>query len=88
MTLLNKILIGLLVITVVGAGIFIYYKERQFASMQTAINQSMVAQKELADQIMRSQGTYASKQDVEAFAQQNQVNLDAIKSDLKTSTPH
>lgn len=84
MTTLNKILLALLGLTVIAALGFVFYKERQFAQMQDTINKSMVAQKELADQIMRSQSSYASKQDLETFAKQNQINLDAIKSDLKT----
>lgn len=84
MTILNKILIALLALTVIGALGFVFYKERQFTQMQSAMSQAMVSQKELADNIMRSQSSYASKQDLEAFAQQNQINLDAIKADLKT----
>jgi hypothetical protein len=84
MTVLNKILIALLALTIIGALGFVFYKERQFTQMQAAMSQAMVSQKALADNIMRSQSAYASKQDLEAFAQQNQINLDAIKSDLKT----
>lgn len=84
MTLTVKILLALLVITVLGSLGFVVYKSNQMSKQQDAINKSMVDMKQLQDGISRSQAQYATKQDLDTFAKQNNVNLDSIKKDLAT----
>lgn len=49
---------------------------------QKAIERSFVEQKELADGIMRSQSSYATKKDIENYAKDIGLNLKPIKDDL------
>ncbi len=82
MTLTNKILIFAFGIFVVIAGTFVIYKQIEISHRQDAIENQIIAQKELADNIMRSMSQYATKQDIEKFAKDQNVNLEAIKKDL------
>lgn len=82
MTLLNKVLLIVLGLTIVGAIGFIIYQQHQMSVMQTQINTSMVAQKALLDGITRSSSQYVTKQDLDNFAQQNNINLAAIQKDV------
>lgn len=84
MTLTSKILLFLFGMLMLCAGTFIIYKQIEISNRQATIESSLVAQKELADNIMRSMSQYASKADVEQFAKDQNVNLDAIKKDLET----
>lgn len=82
MTTLEKILIGLLAfVVVISGGVFIYEKYNSAKQLQ-AMSDQMTSQKQLVDGITRSLGTYATKQDMEQFAKDSNVNLDAIKKDL------
>ena len=82
MTTLEKILIGLLAfVLVMGGGLFIYEKVNNAKQLQ-AMSDQMTSQKQLVDNITRSMSTYATKQDMEQFAKDSNVNLDAIKKDL------
>lgn len=82
MSLSTKILLILGGMLLVGALGFIVYKQIEISNRQQAIETSLVAQKELTDNIMRSQSTYATKADIESFIKENGVNLKAIKDDL------
>ena len=82
MSPLNKILIFLAVIFALSLGGFIIYKEIETSKRQDAIEQSIVKQKELADNITRSMAEFATRKDMEDFAKQSGINLDVIKSDL------
>jgi hypothetical protein len=82
MSLLNKILIFLGVAVVIFGLGFIIYKQNEISNRQLAIEAQMVGQKELADNIMRSQNGYATKDDIEKFIKNNNVNLQAIQDDL------
>jgi len=82
MSPLNKILISLSVIFALSLGGFIIYKEMQASKRQDAIEQSIIKQKELADNITRSMAEFATRKDMEDFAKQSGVNLDVIKNDL------
>lgn len=82
MTLLNKVLLILLGLTVMFALVFVAYKSNQIANQQNEINKSIVEFKQLQDGIVRAQSQYATKQDIESFAKQNNVNLASIKDDL------
>lgn len=67
-----------------GATGFIIYQQFEMKNMQTAINQSVIEQKQLVDQIVRSQGNYVSKDDLNNFAKQNDINLNDLKNDLSS----
>lgn len=82
MSLLNKILIFVGAILLIGGIGFMVYKLNEISTRQTAIETSLVAQKELADNIMRSQAQYATKDDIDKFIAASNVNLKAIQSDL------
>jgi hypothetical protein len=82
MTLLNKILLGLLALTVVGAFSFIIYQQHQMQVMQTTMQNNIIQTQTLVDNIQRAQSQYVSKADLDNFAQENGVNLDAIRANL------
>src|ERR1019366_6025253 len=83
-SILSKILVAIGIIALFGTLGFIVYHHFQLSSQMTAINTTMVAQKELADGIMRAQSAYATKNDLEAFAAQHKLDLKAIETDLAT----
>lgn len=82
MPLYQKILIWVGAVLVIGALGFIIYKQQQISERQTAIEQNVIAQKQLVDGIVRSQTTWASREDIEKFIKDNGVNLRAIQDDL------
>lgn len=67
---------------VVGSLGFIAYKQFEISNRQIAIESQMVKQMQLVDGIVRSQSEYATRKDVERFAKDNGVNINAIKNDL------
>lgn len=71
-------------ILVLCAGTFIIYKQIEISQRQTAIENSIIEQKELADNIMRSMSKYSTKEDLEKFGKEQNLNLEAIKKDLET----
>lgn len=83
MTTLTKILIGLGGFMVVLALGYMIYNQEKIKSQQTALQSSIVAQQQLVDGIVRSQSSYASKADIDAFAKDNNLNLQAIQDNLK-----
>jgi len=82
MSLSTKILIWLGAVLVLGALGFIVYKQLEISRRQDAIEQNVVAQKQLIDGIVRSQASWATRDDVENFAKNNDINIKAIKDDL------
>lgn len=82
MTLLNKLLIFVGTVILLGLFGFTIYKLNEISNKQLAIESSLVAQKELADNIMRSQSQYANKDDIANLIKENNVNLKAIQDDL------
>ena len=79
---LIKILVAIGAILTIGVLGFIVYNQIQIKNQQTAIQTQLVEQKQLVDGIMRSQNQYATKEDIDKFAKDNNVNLSAIKDDL------
>lgn len=79
---LTKILVAIGAILTIGVLGFIVYNQIQIKNQQTAIQTQLVEQKQLVDGIMRSQNQYATKEDIDKFAKDNNVNLSAIKDDL------
>lgn len=82
MSLTTKLLLFLTGIIIICAGTFIIYKQIEISNRQAAIETQIVEQKQLADNIMRSMSQYATKQDIDNFAKNQNLNLDAIKKDL------
>jgi hypothetical protein len=83
-TITTKILlivIGILIVSGVG---FAIYQHHEMSVMQTQINSSLVAQKQLADGITRSSSQYVTKDDLNAFATTSGANLAEIQKDLNT----
>jgi hypothetical protein len=83
MTILHKILITLGVLALFGAVAFIIYNQSKLAQQQTAIQTQIVAQQQLVDGIARSASQYTTKQDLEKFAQDSNINLQTIQDNLK-----
>ncbi len=82
---LHKIVISgiiLILLALLGTGYFLYHHKLQLEEQQKAIETQVIAQKQLTDGIIRSQSSYASKSDIEAFAKANNTNLEAIRKDL------
>lgn len=82
MSLSTKILIWVGAVLLLCALGFIIFKQVENAKRQDAIEQNMVAQKQLLDGIVRSQSTWATREDVEKFARENGLNLKTIQDDL------
>lgn len=77
-----KIILIISGILVFCAGTFIIYKQIEMSNKQVAIETSIIAQKELADNIMRSMSQYSTKEDLDKFGKAHDINLDVIKKDL------
>lgn len=82
MTLSTKILIILGSILTVGMLSFIIYKQLEISNRQQAIESQVVLQKELVGNIMRSQNSYATKDDINQLIKDNGLSLKAIQDDL------
>lgn len=82
MTIVQKVLVwvgAVIFITAIG---FIVWKQLEIAKNQEKINNSLIEQKELANGIMRNMSQYVSQKDFEAFAKENNINLQTIQKDL------
>lgn len=82
MKLSTKILVGLGAMLVIGALGFIIYFQVEMSKRQQAIEQNIVAQKQLVDGIVRSQASWATRDDVEKLIKDSGINLKAIQKDL------
>lgn len=82
MKLSTKILITLGVILTLGLLGVIVYQQYELRHQQDAIQQQVVLQKQLSDQLMRSQARYATTKDIENFIKNNNLSLKDIKDDL------
>lgn len=71
-------------IIIIGIALFIIKKQNDILKRQADIEKSVVEQKQIEDNIIRSQAKYAVKEDLESFAKKLDLNLDAIKNDMKT----
>lgn len=77
-----KVLIGLGSLLVIGTLGFMVFKQIEISDRQKAIETQVVEQKQLVDGIVRSQSSWTTREDMEKFIKDNNVNLDAIKEDL------
>jgi hypothetical protein len=82
MTLTTKILTFLGITAALAAIAIIIYQQHQLQSQQAQINTQLIAMQQLADGIARSSSQYATKDDLKAFADQNNLNLAAIQADM------
>jgi Tfp pilus assembly protein PilE len=82
MTLVERIVAGVVAVVAFAALAFIIYNQQQVKKQQTAIQTQIVAQQQLVDGIVRSQSQYATKDDMTQFANANNLNLQAIQSNL------
>lgn len=83
MNLWQKILaIVMTLLLVISIG-FIIFKQNEIAKKQDAIENQILQQKELSDNIMRSQNKFSTKEDLEKFISQNNLNLKVIEEDLE-----
>lgn len=79
---LVKFLVAVGAILTIGALGFIIYNQVQIKNQQTAIQTQIVAQQQLVDGIVRSQSQWATKEDINKFAQDSGINLKAIQDNL------
>lgn len=82
MSLSTKILLSIVAIVLICVGGFIVFKQMETSKRLDDIQNSIVLQKQLLDNITRAQSQYASKEDIEDFAKQQNINLDVIKKDM------
>jgi hypothetical protein len=79
----NKIIITISAIVAICVSAFIIYRQIEISERHKAIETEAVKQKELADNIIRNLNEYATKKDMERFANENGVALSDIKKDLE-----
>lgn len=79
----EKFLVAAGFITVISGFSFVIFKMNENLKMQKDIETEVVKQKELIDNITRSQSQYATKDTLEKFIKDSGVNLKAIQEDLK-----
>lgn len=77
-----RIIIVVSTLVIITLLAFIVYLLSHVSERQKKIEETVVNQKELADNILRSQSQYATKTDLESFIKNNGVNVDVIKNDL------
>lgn len=79
---LTKILVGIGVVVTLGMLGLILYQQHELKTQQTAIQTQITQQQQLVDGIMRSSSQWATKGDLQTFADQNGINLKAIQDNL------
>jgi hypothetical protein len=84
LSLQDKIIIILIAVLTLGIFGFVIYNQHQSAVQQQAIQTQLVATQQLADNINRAMSSFATTQQLRAFAQQNDVDLQVIQNNLKT----
>lgn len=77
-----KIGISIGVLLLLFTLLFMVKTQKDISDKQQAIEKSMVEMKQLGDGIVRSQGQYVSKDDLDKLGQDLGLNLKTIKSDL------
>lgn len=83
MTLKNKLLISTIILTILTCGTFIIYKQIEISNRQKAIEESIIAQKNLSDNLVRSMSSYATADQIESYIKNNKVDLGAIEKDIQ-----
>jgi hypothetical protein len=81
--LIKLVIGGAVALLIIIGSLFAYNHHKIIVEeQQKAIESQVIAQKQLADNILRSQASYASKSDIEAFAKQHALDLDVVRKDL------
>ncbi len=80
----TKFGIGAGVLALVAALLLIIKWQHDTMRKQEAIEQSVVEMKKLNEDIIRSQSKYISKEDLDKYAKEWDINLEIIRQDLKT----
>lgn len=84
MSLSSKILTAIVIIVLICTGGFVIYKQIENSRRLDTIQNSIIQQKDLLDNISRAQAQYVSREDLDKFAKEQNINLDAIKKDLES----
>ena len=84
MTWQAKVGIGVAIVAIIAALLFIVKSQNDIIQRQKMIEQSFIEQKELVNGITRSQSSLMTKKDLETWAKANKIDLDPIKKDLDT----
>lgn len=74
------VIVGL-VLLIIGL-LFVVKTQYDISTRQAAIEKSVVEMKQIGDGIVRSQAQYATKDDLEKFGKELDINLDLIQKDL------
>ncbi len=82
LSLSNKIIIFFASTLLFALLSIIVYQQFQMSKRQQAIESQIISQKELIDNITRSQSQYSSKEDINNLIKSNNLNLKAIQDDL------
>ncbi len=82
MSLSSKILILIGFLAFLGISGLIVYKQFEVSARQDAIEKQVVAQTELANGITRAMAAYATKEDINNIAKENNVNMKIIQDNL------
>ena len=82
MTSINKVLLVIGSLIVAFCMVFTVYEHFELKAQNTAILNSIVAQQQLANGIIRASAQYATKDDIAKFASDNAVNLKTIQDNL------
>jgi len=72
----------LICVIILSIFLFLMFKLHKQSEMIDNINSKIVLQKDLMDNIVRSQSEFATSKNIEDFAKQNEINLSIIKDDL------
>jgi len=76
--------IGILLLVLILSGLgFVIYKHNKTIEQNQEIATHMIEQKQLGDNIVRSQHQYVTKDDLDAVAKSQNINMKVISDDLK-----
>lgn len=79
----NKVALALGALLLFGLVIFLVKMQMDAKTKQEALNQQIIEMKQLQDGIVRNQSKYVSKEDLDKFGKDMDLNLNAIRKDLK-----
>lgn len=77
------IIAAILILSIIGGLTYFLKKEHDKNVQNQMISESLISQKQLIDDIVRSSAQYASKKDIEAYAKSVDLNIKPIKEDLE-----
>jgi len=83
-TTIIKILVAIGVVAIISALGLVIYNQEKIKNQQTSIQNSVVAQQQLIDGIVKSGSQYATAADLAKFASDSDINLKVIQANMKT----